>query len=66
MKRTYQHSEEVANSLSGGSEDPWSILSLFLKYFAKPSRQRKLNNLEYQRKLFLFYTTKVTIGNRRH
>lgn len=41
MSSTCQCSEELASSLSGGSEGPWSIRSLFLKCSATPTIERR-------------------------
>lgn len=48
MSRTCQCSEAVAGSSSGGSEDPWSIPSRFLKCSATPTTERENNSLHLE------------------
>ena len=54
MSRTFQCSEEVAGSSSGGSEGPWNILSPFLKCSATPT-------IETEKKTALFFDTVVLL-----
>lgn len=60
MSSTCQCSEELAGSSSGGSEGPWSILSLFLKCSATPTiqRRKKSFSLDISNNILFTYTKK--------